>query len=108
ALFYVVENWRGRRAWENYKAELTSRGEHLNLTDYRVAPVPPDQNFAETPVLRAIAFKSRTDTNVWARFESVRGVQSFQPMGPEQVRKENAEEVLNAFKEIEPELAELR
>jgi hypothetical protein len=107
-LFYVMENWRGRRAWENYKAELTSRGERLNLSDYVVKPVPPDQNFAETPVLRAITFKSRIDTNVWGKFQSVRGVGTFSPMGPDEVRKENAEEILNAFKAIEPELAELR
>jgi hypothetical protein len=107
-LFYVVENWRGRRAWEKYKAELTSQGERLNLSDYAVASVPADQNFAETPVLRAIAYKSSMDTNVLARFESVHGVQSFSPIGTNQVRKENAKEILNAFKEIEPELAELR
>ncbi len=107
-LFYVIENWRGRHAWDNYKKELTSRGERLNLSDYVVAPVPADQNFAETPVLRAITFQSRMDSNVWARFQSVRGVQSFHPMGPEKVRKENAEEILNAFKAIEPEIAELR
>jgi hypothetical protein len=107
-LFYVFENWRGRRAWENYKAELTARGERLSLSDYVVKPVPADQNFAETPVLRAITFKSRMDTNVWAKFQSVRGVGTFSPMGPDQVRKENAEEILNAFQPIEPELAELR
>ncbi len=107
-LFYVFENWRGRRAWEKYKAELTSRGERLSLVDYVVKPVPAEQNFAETPVLRAIAFKARTDSNVWAKFQSVRGVQTFVPMGHDPVRKENAEEILNAFKPIESELTELR
>ena len=107
-LFYVIENWRGRRAWENYKAELTARGERLGLSDYVATPVPAEQNFAETPVLRAIAYKSKMDSNVWAKFESVRGVGSFSPMGPDPVRKENAEEILNAFKPIEAELAELR
>ena len=107
-LFYVIENWRGRRAWEKYKAELTARGERLSLSDYVVKPVPADQNFAETPVLRAIAYKSRMDTNAWEKFRSVRGIQTFSPMGPDIVRKENAEEILNAFQPIEPELAELR
>jgi hypothetical protein len=107
-LFYAIENWRGRRAWEKYKAELTAHGERLSLSDYVVKPVPADQNFAETPVLRAIAYKARTDSNVWAKFKSVRGIQTFVPMGPDPVRKENAEEILNAFEPIEAELAELR
>ena len=107
-LFYVIENWRGRRAWENYKAELTTQGERLSLFDYVVKPVPAEQNFAETPILRAIAYKSRMDTNAWEKFRSVRGIQTFSPMGPDVVRKENAEEILNAFQPIEPELAELR
>lgn len=55
-LIYAVENWRGRRAWERYKAELISRGERLALSDYAAAPVPSDQNFAETPILRALAY----------------------------------------------------
>jgi hypothetical protein len=107
-LFYVVENWRGRRAWEKYKAELTTQGERLSLSDYVVKPVPAEQNFAETPILRAIAYKSRMDTNAWEKFRSVRGIQTFSPMGPDVVRKENAEEILSAFQAIEPEIAELR
>lgn len=107
-LFYVFENWRGRRAWEKYKAELTSRGERLSLSDYVVKPVLAEQNFAETPVLRAIAYKSRMDSNVWAKFTSVRGVGNYSPRGPDVVRKENAEEILNAFQPIEPQIAELR
>jgi hypothetical protein len=108
ALFYLVENWRGRRAWEKYKAELTSQGERLNQSDYALAPVPADQNFAETPVLQAIAHKSQMDTNVWARFQSIRGVQAYSPFSDGQVDKENAADILAAFHEVEPELAELR
>ncbi|HEY0548816.1 MAG TPA: hypothetical protein VGF13_04385 [Verrucomicrobiae bacterium] len=107
-LFYVIENWRGRHAWEKYKAELTTQGERLSLSDYAVKPVPAEQNFAETPILRAIAYKSTMDTNAWEKFRSVRGIQTFSPMGPDVVRKENAEEILNAFQPIEPEIAELR
>lgn len=107
ALFYVVENWRGRRAWEKYKAELIARGERLGLSDYAVAQFPAEQNFAETPVLKAIAYKAKTDTNVWAKFKAVRGVFSYYPAGADEITKENAEEILEAFKGIEPELAEL-
>src|SRR6186997_2838567 len=66
ALFYVIENWRGRRAWEKYKAELTARGEKLELGAFLRPPVPPDQNFAETPVLGAIAYKDRMNNGLWA------------------------------------------
>jgi len=108
-LFYVIENWRGRRAWERYKADLTARGERFDLPGYAAPAVPPEQNFAETPVLKAITYKARTDMSVWSKFESVRGVQSYAPMsdGPI-VGKEDAPAVLAAFKEIEPELDELR
>ena len=108
-LFYVIENWRGRHAWERYKADLTARGERFELPDSVPPAVPPEQNFAETPVLKAITYKSRMDMNVWSKFESVRGVQSYSPMGPGAiVGKEDAADVLTAFKEIEPELDELR
>ena len=107
-LFYVIENWRGRHAWERYKAEMMARGERFELSHYAVT-IPPEQNFAETPVLKAIAYKARTDQSVWSKFQSVRGVQSYSPMsdGPI-VGKEDAADVLAAFKEIEPELEELR
>ena len=33
ALFYTVENWRGRRAWDNRRHELEARGEVLHSAD---------------------------------------------------------------------------
>ena len=45
------ENWRGRRAWEQYKQELKAQGERLDLKDYIPPPVPDEQNFAMTPFL---------------------------------------------------------
>src|SRR5436190_9101660 len=106
-LFYVIENWRGRLAWENYKAELTARGEVLGVSDNVAKPIPAEQNFAETPVLRAIVFKATRDPNVWAKFESIHGV-AFSPMSEQEMQKDDVEDVLNAFAAIEPELAELR
>src|SRR6188508_1506215 len=102
-LFYVFENWRGRLAWENYKAELTARGEVVDLSANVPKSVPAEENFAETPVLRAIIFKATRDPNVWAKFESIRGV-AFSPMSEQEMGKDDVENVLNAFAAIEPEL----
>ena len=51
ALFYVEENWRGRRAWENYKHEWETKGEKFDFASFIPPPVPDDQNFALTPVV---------------------------------------------------------
>jgi hypothetical protein len=54
AVIYVEENWRGKHAWERYKAELESRGEKLDFASYIPPAVPDDQNFAMTPFLRPL------------------------------------------------------
>ena len=52
-LFYVEEDWRGKRAWEQCKAELEAKGETLDWNAYIPPPVPDDQNFfmASTNIL---------------------------------------------------------
>lgn len=51
ALVLVVplENWRGKRAWEQCRRELTSSGEDLDWTNYIPPPVPDDQNIFKAP-----------------------------------------------------------
>ena len=44
-------NWRGGRAWDNFRAEWEAKGEHFALEDFIPKPVPPEQNFAATPLL---------------------------------------------------------
>jgi hypothetical protein len=51
ALFYAEENWRGKRAWEHYKAEWKAKGESFDFKDFIPKPVPDDQNFALTPIV---------------------------------------------------------
>jgi len=51
ALVITEENWRGKRDWEQYKAEQEARGEHLDLAWFTPKPVPPEQNFYATPFL---------------------------------------------------------
>jgi hypothetical protein len=107
-LFYLIENLRGHFAWTNYRAELMARGERLGVSDYAAKPVPAEQNFAETPALRSVIYRKDQDAKMWAKWNSVQGVQNFFPMGEAEVRKEDAAGILEAFKELEPELEELR
>jgi len=51
-LFYTEENWRGHRAWENYRHELEAKGEKLDVASFIPPPVPDDQNFAFAPVVQ--------------------------------------------------------
>lgn len=41
---YAEENWRGKRAWEQYKGRLAARGELWDWSAFIPAPVPDDQN----------------------------------------------------------------
>src|SRR5262249_49695799 len=52
ALFYTVENWRGRRTWANRRRELEATGEVLDWAAYIPAPVPDGQNFFKAPKMR--------------------------------------------------------
>jgi hypothetical protein len=54
ALFYAEENWRGRRAWERYRRTLEAQGESLTLAALVPPPVPDEQNFAMTPLLKPL------------------------------------------------------
>jgi hypothetical protein len=107
-MFYLFENWRGHYAWKHLKAELAARGERLKPSDYTAASVPAEQNFAETPVLRAITYRSNMDSNLFRKFELVHRSLSYFPNGTEPVSKENADKVLAAFQNIAAEMAELR
>lgn len=53
-LFYAVENWRGRWAWNRFKRALEANGEKVNWQSFVPPPVPDDQNFAMTPLLKPI------------------------------------------------------
>ena len=50
--FYTVELVRGKRAWNNYVAEVEARGESLDIAALIPPPVPDDENFAMIPLLR--------------------------------------------------------
>jgi hypothetical protein len=52
-IFYAEEDWRGRRDWNQYRQALETRGEHTDFRAYIPKPVPDEQNFAATPVMRS-------------------------------------------------------
>ncbi len=52
AFVIAEENWRGKRAWETYRRTLQERGIRLSLAEFVQPPVPDDQNFAMTSVLK--------------------------------------------------------
>lgn len=55
ALAVTIENVRGKRAWEHYKAEWEAKGEHFDLAYYMPKPVPPEQNFCALPYFQEVA-----------------------------------------------------
>jgi hypothetical protein len=48
-LFYAIENWRGKRAWEKCRREQEAKGDVLDWNAFIPAPVPDDQNVFKTP-----------------------------------------------------------
>ncbi|MDB6032852.1 MAG: hypothetical protein JWM16_3190 [Verrucomicrobiales bacterium] len=65
ALFYGIENWRGRRAWQKYQQTLLARGEQLDLRAMIPQPVPDDQNFASTPFVKSWFDRKKRFNSVW-------------------------------------------
>jgi len=62
ALFYAVEDWRGKRAWEKFKRECEAKGFSFDRASVIPPPVPADQNFALTPIV-ASSYAQHLDEN---------------------------------------------
>ena len=48
-IFYAVEDWRGKRAWDKCRHELEAKGAVLDWNAYIPAPVPDEQNIFKAP-----------------------------------------------------------
>ena len=59
------ENWRGRRAWEKFRAEWEAKGERFDIAAFIPTPVPPEQNFAMTPLLAPLLDYDRSLPGKW-------------------------------------------
>lgn len=66
ALFYAVEDWRGRQAWHNYKRAQEARGERFDLASVAPPPVPSDHNFFETPLWSDLHFVTTNGQTLWS------------------------------------------
>jgi hypothetical protein len=53
AAFYVIENWRGRRAYAAFASAAQAAGISLQIRDHAPRPVPDAENFAKTPLFDA-------------------------------------------------------
>lgn len=51
-LVLAVDSWRGQRAWQKYRTEMEAKGVIFDLKGMIPPPVPDDDNFAMTPLLR--------------------------------------------------------
>ena len=49
-LFYGIENWRGKYAWETYRHEREAKGDSFEWSSIVPPPVPDAENFAATPL----------------------------------------------------------
>lgn len=54
ALFHAEENWRGKRAWEQYRKEQEAKGVSFDFNSVVPPPIPDDKNFAMTPLLKPL------------------------------------------------------
>jgi len=54
ALVIAEENYRTGKAWEKYQSEAKTRGVKFTLAELAPPPVPDDQNFAMTPLLKQL------------------------------------------------------
>ncbi len=51
AAFYAEEDWRGKRAWDNYRHEWEAKGEKFDWQAFVPPAVPDDQNFFCAPIV---------------------------------------------------------
>ncbi len=65
AIFYTVEDWRGKRAWENCKRKAEAEGVVLDWNKFIPSPVPDEQNFytASTNILLKFKQLKADETN---------------------------------------------
>jgi hypothetical protein len=49
AVFYTVEDWRGKRAWESYKHEMEAKGRLVDWKAFIPAPVADESNIFKAP-----------------------------------------------------------
>ena len=76
-LCYTIEHWRGKRAWMEFKNRMEARGERFDLAYVVPKPVPDEQNFAMTPLLKPLLDYSVTNGGIkWHDEEGIHRVEA--------------------------------
>lgn len=65
ALAYGIANWRGRRAWEAERRQLEARGIPVDFAQVIPKPVPDEQNFGATPLIRSWFDRTNYSSDFW-------------------------------------------
>jgi hypothetical protein len=68
ALVYTEEDWRGKRAWKQCKAELEAQGAKLDWAAFIPPPVAAEQNFFKAPGINESDWIGRGATALSKRF----------------------------------------
>ena len=68
-LVLLFENWRGKHAWESYRAAMEAQGEHFDMADFIPPPVPDEKNFAMTRLLKPLLDYSRDPETLETHFK---------------------------------------
>jgi hypothetical protein len=55
AVVVTEENWRGKRAWENYKQQAAAKGEQLDRIAFTTDTFSDEQNFTKSPIFSRLA-----------------------------------------------------
>ena len=64
-LFYAVEDWRGRQAWQQFQRDWQAKGERFDLASFIPPVVLKEQNFFETPLWLALRWAETNRAEVW-------------------------------------------
>ena len=54
AIAVTEEDWRGKRAWEDYKCAAAANGDLIDPAEQPAADIPDDQNFARASIFDAL------------------------------------------------------
>jgi hypothetical protein len=70
ALFYTEEDWRGKRAWENFKRDLEAKGTVLDWNAMIPPAVPDDQNIFKAPKIQEWFVRGEAKNELFNRMDS--------------------------------------
>ncbi len=95
ALFYAVENWRGRSAWNQFRHEWESRGVGFELEQIVPPPIPPEENMYEAEPWRGYKFQKVNGEIVYAN-SNIRSEVWFDTTGPDSKQSPRVTDIFTA------------